>query len=245
MPKNNFSDVENIGENTVLIDAMIKKYSKKKCIVPVQNVSLNVQTKKRMYKIIRMNDEQFCLLNKNRITLLDDSYPFMYSEKKKDDIYPSYAKMFATLKVLFGENSKYYFDHKGSFLFPFVIYFKNGEEEFGYEMDIYNFRSSIEFQFAKLISVDEVKNGIGVFQKPFEEFPQMEMDYIRNFMLGFLKGFFKTGMKQYDEFFYQTVRSNLIVFGFKDGCFFDNDYEDLEEFEKAVQELEDYRRLIQ
>ncbi|QEP43487.1 hypothetical protein D5085_10320 [Ectothiorhodospiraceae bacterium BW-2] len=58
-----------------------------------------------------------------------------------------------------------------------------------------------------------------------------------NYIVGFLTGYFESVNKGYDEFFFHTVRSNLILFGYKDGNFFDNQYETEEKFNEALQEV--------
>lgn len=236
--KSNISeDNKNNSDNTALVYSMIKKYSKKKDYTPVKNISMNIQTKKMIYKLIRLNDEQFYLLRKNSISIFDDYGHLMSLSKDKDLIYSSFSKMYIVLKGLFGESGKYYDDWKGSFSFPFLIYFQKGEEEFGYSMNIYNFRSSIEFNIAKLIHADDEKVKRGILHNPFDEFPRDEINYFINYFVGFLSGYFESARKRFDEFFFHTVKSNLILFGYKDGNYFDNQYENEEEFDEAIQEL--------
>lgn len=237
MSNNNVNINEDNGDNAGLVDSMIKKYSKKKGYTPVKNISINIETKERIYKLIRLNDEQFYLLYKNSISIFEDYGHLMYLSMDKDIIYSSFSKMYITLKELFGESGKYYDDWKGSFSFPFLIYFQKGEEEFGYLMNLHNIRSSIEFKIAKLIHADDEKFERNILHKPFEEFPREEINYFINYFVGFLTGYFESVRDRYDEFFFNTVESNLILFGYKDGCYFDNQYENEEEFREAIQEL--------
>ncbi len=95
----------------------------------------------------------------------------------------------------------------------------------------------MEFNMVKLISSDDTGLDRNVLLNPFEEFPGKEINYFINYFVGFLTGFFKTTADQYDECFFKTVKSNLILFGYKDGCFFDDQYEDEEEFREAIQKL--------
>ena len=46
----------------------------------------------------------------------------------------------------------------------------------------------------------------------------------------------KAGITLPDDFF-KIVESNLILFGYKDGCFFDDQYNDENEFDEAIQKL--------
>jgi hypothetical protein len=83
--KSNISeDNKNNSDNTALVYSMIKKYSKKKDYTPVKNISMNIQTKKMIYKLIRLNDEQFYLLRKNSISIFDDYGHLMSLSKDLD-----------------------------------------------------------------------------------------------------------------------------------------------------------------
>lgn len=69
------------------------------------------------------------------------------------------------------------------------------------------------------------------------DFPRSAIRYVISHIVGYLSGYFKAIEKRYDEPFFQTVQSNLMVFGFKDGHFFDAQYETEEAFQQAVKEL--------
>ena len=224
--------------NTKLVSYIFKKYNKNKDYVPVRNISMNIKTEKNIYKLIRLNDKQFYLLHKNSIAIFEDYWHLMYLCKDKDLIYSSCSKMYTVLKNLFGESGRYYDNYKGSFSFPFLIHFLKGDEEFGYLMNVHNVRSSIEFNFVKLISTDDDRFKRDILHKPFDEFPKEEIIYFINFFVGYLTGAFEIIAKSYDEFFFKIVDSNLILFGYKDGSFFDNHYEDIEEFNKEFKKLE-------
>jgi hypothetical protein len=236
MSNNNLGTNENKDDNIGLVYYMIEKYSEKKDYTPVKNVSIDIKTKERTYKLIRLNDEQFYLLYKNSISISEDYKHLMSLSIDEDIIYSSFSKMYMALKGLFGESGNHYDDWKGSFSFPFLICFQK-DEEFGYLMNLYNIRSSIEFKIAKLIHVDDERFERDILHNPFEEFPREEINYFINYFVGFLTGYFQSVSDQYDEVFLKTVRSNLILFGYKDGCFFDSQYENEEEFHKAIQDL--------
>jgi len=231
-------------DNLYLLNSVIKKYSEKDYI-PVKNVSIDIKTNKRIYKLIRLNDEQFYLLYKNSIAIFEDYRHLMSLSMNKDIIYSSFSKMYITLKELFGESGKYYDDWKGSFSFPFLIYFQKDEEIFGYLMNVYNIRSSVEFKISKLINADDKQFKRDILHKPFEEFPGEEIICLINYFVGFLTGYFESIKDNYDEFFIKTVKSNLILFGYKDGCYFDNEYENEEEFHKAFQEFKQNNKKLE
>jgi hypothetical protein len=229
---------ENNDDDSAIVCSMIKKYCEKKKEMSVKNISIDIDIDGQIFKLIRLDDDQYYALHKNSISIFDDYAHLFYLSKDNDNIYSSYSKMYVTLKSLFGEHGDYYDDWKGSFSFPFLIYFQKGEGEIGYLMNINNVRSLIEFNIAKLIQEDDERFERGILHKPFEEFPRQQINYFINYIVGFLSGYFESGLRdQYDEYFYKTVRSNLILFGYINGNFIDEAYETEEEFDAAIQEL--------
>ncbi|MEI7696237.1 MAG: hypothetical protein WCI64_11420 [Chlorobium sp.] len=222
--------------NSAFVDSVIKRYSKKEGLL-VENISMDIKTEVTTYKLIRLTDQQFYLLRKNSLSLFENYGHIMSLSRNDSLIYSSFPKMYVTLKDIFGESGTYYDDYKGSFSFPFLIYFKKGEEEFGYAMNIYNVRSVIEFNMAKLIHADDKTATRGILNHPFDEFPESEITYFINFFVGVLSGYFKVTSKGYDKFFFHSVQSNLIVYGYKDGKFFQNHYNSEKKFNKVIQEL--------
>jgi len=239
---NIIEDNKSNSDNTALVYSVINKYSKKEVCTHVKNISIDIDTDVMKYKLIRLSDEQFYSLRKNSVSIFENYGHLMSLSRDKDTIYSSFPKMYVALKYLFGESGKYYDDFKGSFSFPFLICFQKGGEEFGYVMNIYNVRSAIEFNMAKLIHADDKTFERGILYHPFDEFPESEITYFINYIAGYLTGFFNVIRGLYDEFFFHSVRSNLILYGYKDGDFFENQYEDEEEFDEAIQELMKYEK---
>lgn len=224
-------------DNAELIRHMIRKYNDNKEYTPVKNASVRIETEDNVYRLIRLNDEQYFLLRKNSIAISEDYSHLMSLSMNRDIIYSSFSKMYVTLKALFGESGKYYDDWKGAFSFPFLIHFHKGEEEFGYVMNLMSLRSSVEFHMARLIHADDDKFRRDILHEPFEEFPRDEIRYFINFFIGFLSGYFKATAELYTDPFFKTVDSNLILFGYRDGHFFDEQYDNSDEFDDAIRKL--------
>ena len=232
------------SDNIELINYVIGKYRQKKNYIPVDNVSITIKTEETTCKLIRLNDEQFNLLYENHLAISADYGHLMSLDADKDVIYSSLSRIYVALKEIFGESGNYYDDWKCSFSFPFLIYFQKENEEFGYLMNIYNVRSSIEFNIAKLMSAGDDTANRNALREPFAEFPREEMNYFINYFIGYLTGRFEGISKRYDEFFFLAVRSNHILFGYKEGHYFDEQYKSEEDFYAAIQELEKYSKSI-
>jgi hypothetical protein len=224
-------------ENVALINHVIDKFRGAKPSAPVRHRAIDIRAEKATYKLIRINDDQFRILRKNCVPISED-YTFLFHLSRMDDlIYSSQAKMYATLKDLFGESGEYYDDWKGSFSFPFLIHFRKEDREFGYLLKVYNFRSSIEFGLYKLIREGDEEVATDRYHDPFNDFSMDEINYVIGFLVSFLSGYFETARAILEEPFFHAVESNLILFGCKDGEYFDRDFDNEEEFQAAIEEL--------
>ncbi len=220
-----------------LVEKTIRRFSEKKKPEPVKNRMIEIETPKNIYKLIRLNDDQYYDLLKNSLSIRENRYQAMLLSRDGKMIFRSFPKMYVALYSLFGKSGRCYDDWKGSFSFPFLI-LRDEDEAFGYIMNVINIRSSIEFNLRKLIHVEDNSHERGVIHKSFEDFPRDEITYFIGFFAGFLTGYFNSSSERYDEFFFQKTESNLILFGYKDGVFFEDQYEDEKEFMNAIRELE-------
>jgi hypothetical protein len=232
-------ELQESNENSKLINSLIRKYSKSGDYLPVENTSIRVQTTQTNYKLIRLNDEQYSLLRRNSVPITEDYLHAMSLEMDRHCIFSSLAKMYVALKMCFGESGDCYDDWKGAFSFPFLIYFEKDERSIAYIMNICNIRASIDFRVAKLIHKDDSSFDRTVLHNPLEEFPRSEINYVINFLVGYLTGFLESAkaIGEYNEPFFKSVSSDLILFGYKDGNFFEQQYEDFDEFDEAEQNM--------
>ena len=155
--------------------------------------------------------------------------------RSDDLIYSSLSKMSVTLKELFGESGKYYDDWKCSFFFPFLIKFQKQYSEIDYLFKVMDVKGLIELVFYKLVHNDDNRyENKNIIYEPFEEFSQEEMIYFMNFFSGYLSGAFDLIALKYKDFFIRTVSGSNIAYGYKDGNFFDERFEDEESFDAFI-----------
>lgn len=236
MPREKADGTVDRGEGVDIISAMIRKYAKK-VPAPVKQVSLSVSSKKRKYRLVRLNDDQYAMLRRNSLAISEDHFHCWDLTMDRDLILSSLSRTYAACKALFGERGRFYDDWKGAFSFPFLISFEVDEETVGYLMNLFNFKTSVEFRIDKLIPDEDETFERDIYHEPLEEFPRSEINYLINYLAGFLTGYFESVKDSLTEEFSFFVRSNLIVYGFRDGRFFDTQYEDDEEFYRVVQSL--------
>lgn len=221
-----------------LVAKTIQKYSGHPKSRTIKNQSIYIHLKSVSYQVTRLNDEQYKLLRKNTLSIAQDYAFLMYLYSNENLIYRSFSRMYATLKHLFGESGGYYDDWKGSFSFPFLICFERDGQDVEYLINVYNFRSAIEFSLYKLISSENQEYDKMVIHKPFPEFIKEQINIFLICFIGNLTDFFEKNLHgNYEAFFYKTAQSNLIIFGHQNGEFFDLQFDDPDEFEAKREEL--------
>lgn len=223
------------------VDIIIEKYLHKKASAPVRNVHVELRTEKRGYRVTRLKDDQVRLLRHNRVPIFEDYNHLLFLYYDKNVIYSNLAKMYITLKSCFGESSHFYDDWKASFSFPFLIAFTEDGDNFEYLMNVFNWRSSIEFSFFKLVKENNDDYAGNAYCDPFEEFSRSEINFFIDSFVEYLTRCFEVLKNRYDEFFFQVVESNRIVFGYSSGEYFSREYDDEEEFHEVVQKLNETR----
>ncbi len=223
--------IDQVSGNEESIIQTINNYKKKEKYIPVKNSSIEIKTKTNRYKIIRLRDEQYIELRRNSI-LIQQQYPhFMCMIRSEQLIYSSLSKMYTTLKDLFGESGKGYDDWKCSFSFPFLIKFQDKNSEFDYLMNVIDIKGGIEILFFKIVHEDDEKyQRKDMIYEPSEEFAQDEMIYFMNYFAGYLSGYHEMLQHKYNEPFFKTISGSGIVYGYKDGHFFDKIFETGEDF---------------
>lgn len=154
-----------------------------------------------------------------------------------NSIYSNLSKMYVSLKDMFGESGRYYDRWKCSFSFPFLISFQKGEEEFNYLMYVIDVRATIKFEMAKLIYVDDKKFDRYKLYESFDDFPTEEINAVIDYFVEFLTVHFTSIQASYDEFFYHIVGSEHIVYGYKEGVFFEKKYEAEDDLENLIHQL--------
>jgi len=197
------------------------------------------------YQLTRLSDVEYRKLRQNSLAIAED-YSLLYSfykgwEHSCREL--GLAPVYVTLKELCGESGQLFDEWKGSFSFPFLFEQTKEQRSLSYLVNIYNYRSTIEFSIRKIIDPDDDRYDRAVIHQPFEdEFSREEINNLIKWLNLYIRAFFKRKIKDtYDVPFFKKVDSNLIVFGYKDGEFFEDHYDSPEEYKAALEMLESYQ----
>lgn len=145
---------------------------------------------------------------------------------------PNLAEFYATFRAAFGESDSMFDDWKGAFSFAFTVDIFQEGPAIPYLLKVTNVRSSVEFQYKKVISPANTTYDRMRVYPPFDEFSQAQMGMLSAYLWGYAQGFWETCGADCRPFIKQ-VPSNLILFGYTDGAFFEDQFQDEEEFAAA------------
>ena len=210
----------------------------------IENISQKYEThldyKNLHCHVKRIDDHHFYLLFRESICI-DVNY-FIWWEItdgfKKRGSPLNLAEFYTMFRHAFGESGNHYDDWKGAFNFAFKIDVLNDLTVTPYILNVVNLRGVVEFKFRKIILPEDISYDRGIVHPAFaDEFSFEQMDFLVRYLSGFAEGFWGKGRFVNIENFVKEVPSNNILFGFLDGCFFENHFEDTDEFEDNKQQI--------
>lgn len=236
------SDCEEMKNNTKYINDIFKEL----CITPVKPVINNsiyiFADNDRPVNVIRLTSPQLVAIEKHlawiKINELSWSYTLEHEQKSL-----WFSRLFVTLEELFGPNDEQGTDdgYKSSFYFPFLLEFPQEKENLGYVLIVRDLRCSVYYKFAKILSLDEYADRTNI-PDIFKDFTEDDIKYTVRSFYKYLESYFKRFTNHnFDSFFYKTIECDLGVYGYKDGDFFDEGYDDPDEYEEVIKKLSSYK----
>jgi len=191
------------------------------------------------YELWRIDDTEYTKFRKDNSVAIENDCNFsgqLYlSEQYREDNNLNLAEFFTVLEYLLGESSNSYDDYRGSFKFHNLLVIKREDSIFFYLINISDHRGFMQFDLYKIVENTE-KNKYDDLRsyKPFaSELSKKEINYLFSYLYGFLIEYFNN-MKSVipRQNFLKKVDCNFILYGCKDGEYFEYEY-DSEEFYKA------------
>ncbi len=208
-----------------------------------QEPTIDFTLEEVIYQLYRLNEEQYSYFRLNSLPIKEDVFLLLelerYFQQKNEDL--TLSKIYVLLTLISGESSKWYDDWKGSFCFPFLIRIIKKEQTLNnYLLIISDWRGNLEFRFKRLIGDNEIYEGIerDIIRKPFEdEFSKLEIDNFIRYLYSYFVGYFSAIKKYPHENFFKHIDSNLILYGYTDGEFWEKHYEEYDYYHERLDEL--------
>ena len=219
---------------------------------------LELESRGIKYQLWRLDDNEEQKLRDNSLPI-DDDYMFDVQldwsvRGSKDKL--NLAEVFITLEWLFRKTNDFYDERKGSFRFPVLLIIENTNGTFYYLMVISDHRGTVYYRMYRIIENSIEGYDTQRSREPFElEFSRQEINYFLSYFHGYISGCFKVAnMMIPTQTFLKRINSNLILYGCRDGIYFEEQHEIPETFyasiklfnekhEKTV-DLSDIRELI-
>jgi hypothetical protein len=192
---------------------------------------------KKEYTLVRLTDPQYAGLFEVAVPLRPDHGTMMRLQMTPGLIYSSNSRMYATLRDLFGESGRCFDDWKGSFSFPLMALFEFNQKPVICLLNLTNVRTSVNFGMMKLMPSDGRHNAKGALKTFFDDFPAEEISTFYISLVRFLTRHFEIMRKDYNEDFYHSVPSDLLIFGHNNGLFFDRMAKNQEDYNAAIAAL--------
>ncbi len=192
------------------------------------------------YKLTRLDDCEYHELWKRSIPIGND-YGFdmsfsLYLIRRGHHL--NLAQLYTALKYLCGESGTFFDDWKSSFSFPFSLDISRENGQFAYLFRIGDYKGGLDYSIRKIVEPDDYRYDRSVIRQPFEnEFSREEINYFIAYFYHYLLGFFEAIKDRHHEFFFKQVQTNLLLFGYRNGTFFEEQYDSPEEYEQAVKAI--------
>jgi hypothetical protein len=201
---------------------------------------IEFELKEVKYQIWRLHDEEKTTLRRSSIKINNDSSLFtqfnLWQDKGNSF---NLARRYLILEHLFGESSS--FDsEKCSFYFPLLLSIEKESRPFFYLLNIYDLCGITQHSFYKIMENGVENYCILPACEPIEtEFSQEEINYFISYFEGYLIGRFQSAGITPDKPFLKEIGSDFILYGYKDGEYFEQDYKSEEEYFKAIKCFKD------
>lgn len=202
---------------------------------------VELNPKETLCKLIRLTGDDYRRLRRSSIPIKEDAsfyFALMYRLRRQDGKL-SLAQIYTALTSLFGESSELYDDYRGSFAFPLFLHLHKEGQSYPYLLRINDHKGSIEFNLYRVFDPNDRRHDRSVYHEPFEdEFGREEINYFISYLYGFLKGYFRVVGEREARFFFRTVPAIWAIYGWKNGQFFEEQYDSEEAYHAAIHELE-------
>ncbi len=198
------------------------------------------------FEIWRIDDAEYRKLRWDHSFQVRDYCEF-YNQQSLSQMYGdndnlNLAELFTALECLLGESSNFYDEYKGSFNFHNLLVIKRENGVFFYLLTIYDHRGFIQFGLARILeNTERDKYNLQILYDPLpSEFSKSEINYFFTYFYGFLTGYFNS-KKSFTprQNFLKKVDSNLILYGYKDGEYFEEEYDSQEPLKAKIDLLKE------
>lgn len=195
------------------------------------------------YRFWRLDDTEFWKLRQDSVPIKEVDYWFyrsLYNYRGLEQDKLDLPRLFVVLEYKFGKSGSPLDDWKGSFSFPFLVLIEKDSETLYYMMKVADLRGRTEYRMYKIFieGIGDIDND--VYKKPFDEFPEEEIEKLIGCFYGFYLGYFRAVKREIEvQPFFKKIDSNFIIYGYQDNDYFEEYYDNEEDYKAAVKGFEE------
>ncbi|MUG97149.1 hypothetical protein F7734_34400 [Scytonema sp. UIC 10036] len=195
------------------------------------------------YQLWRLDKSEYEKLRDNSLPIADDFrfYLELYLSDRQGENRLNLAETLVILEWIFGESSNLFDDWKSSFCFPILLVVKKEIGNLYYLMNIYDRRGSVYFSLYRIIENSIYGYETQRLREPFElEFSRQEINCFLSYFYSYLFGYFQSVRDIISpQNFIKKVDSNLIIYGYKNGEYFEDQYDSASTYQEAIRIFEE------
>ncbi len=214
----------------------VVKQVKKRCKLDLHHADIK-------YQMWRLDKSEYEKLRENSLPIADDFrfYLELYLSDRQREDRLNLAEIFVILEWIFGESSNLFDDWKGSFCFPVLLVVKKEIGSLYYLMSIYDHRGSVYFSLYRILENSLYGYETQTLREPFEvEFSRQEINCFLSYFYDYLAGYFQSVIDIIlPQNFIKKVDSNLIIYGYKNGEYFEDQYDSEDSYQEAIRFFEE------
>jgi hypothetical protein len=203
---------------------------------------LDLKQGETQFHLWRLTEDEFRQLRSNSLPIKDDGMfllQLMLSERDNPERL-TLPKALLTLEHLFGKASDWIDEWKSSFSFPLLLLLNKPVGRFLYLLRIEDYRGSVEFRLYRILENGADGYDINTYREPFElEFSREQINQFICYLYGYLAGVARIVCNQQIQPFIRLIRASHILYGYRDGEFFEEQIDSPEEYEAAIQAFDE------
>ncbi len=197
--------------------------------MPEKKLTMNIGEKK--CKLSTITATEYYDLSKQSIPIFEDYAHYIDLSSLLESKAPNFnhPRFYVALKGMFGESGEFYDDYKCSFGYQFLIVVADGGKESKYILNFCDLKGDFSFYFRKLLITPEELEKYkdrDILHEPLDDFSKDEMAHFMGYFIFYLVGFIESYEEYYDEEFTKSLNYNFMIYGYKNGKFFEKTYDE-------------------
>jgi hypothetical protein len=203
-----------------------------------RQISLKYSKSSIQFHLWRLSDVEYSHFREASIPIRIDSrfLMMMYFFERDKSKEPTLPMTLVSLEKIFGFSSDYFDSYKQAFRFPLLLSLERASGRFFYLLEVCDYKGMVEYNFYRLLDSENDGNNTD-YHEPFElEFSQEEIELFINYFKGYLIGTARSDLHNIQPF-WKHIDSSYILYGYRNGEFFMQEYESDRKYNAAKQSL--------